>query len=162
MRRQFRTTTTISGFTLVELLTVLIVTAIILTLAAPSFRDAGAKSALKTTAMDLVAAINNSRAQAVNLGTVATLGATDGASWSNGWNMSMPAPHDTENQDFDPKANVTVTTTGGETFLDFRRDGTTSAQVTFRICHNHLTGETGREIAINRLGRTTNQEYTCP
>lgn len=150
------------GFTLIELMIALVVLAIVLAMAVPSFRESAARSALKTSTMDLIASINNSRAQAVNLGATATLSATDGVSWTNGWEMTLPAPHDKENQDFRPRNNVSVITTGGETSMDFRRDGTTSAQVTFQICHDNLTAETGREISINRLGRTTNQEFICP
>ena len=162
MKRQTSTQTRNQGFTIIEMLIALVVLAVILSLAAPSFRDSSARTALRSTTMDLIASINNARAQAVNLGTVVTLAATDGTSWTQGWQATLPSPHDDENQDFLAKNGVTITATGGETSLNFRRDGTTSAQVTFRLCHNDLTGETGREISINRLGRTSNQEYTCP
>lgn len=162
MKRQFRTPSQSQGFTLIELMIALVVLAIVMALAIPSFRESAARSALKTSTMDLIASINNSRAQAVNLGTVATLAATDGVSWTNGWEMTIPAPHDKENQEFAAKANVSIVTVGGENSLDFRRDGTTSAQVVFQVCHDNLTAETGRQISINRLGRTTNEEFICP
>lgn len=161
MKRQVRIPPRQQGFTIIELVVVLIVLGLIIAISIPSFQSSTARSALKSTTMDLIASINNSRAQAISLGAVATLEATDGSSWSNGWDMSMAAPHDGENQSFLARSNVTVTATGGETSIDFRRDGTTSAQVTFRICHSGISGENGREISINRLGRTTNKEYRC-
>lgn len=162
MKRQLRTRAGNQGFTILEMLIALVVLAVILSLAVPSFRDTASRSALKTTTMDLIASINNSRAQAVSLGSTATLAASDGTSWSKGWDMSLPAPHADQNQNFAPQNSVTINEAGSVTTLDFRRDGTTSAQVTFRICHDALTGETGREITVNRLGKTTNQEYSCP
>ncbi len=160
MKRQLRTQVNVQGFTLVEMVVVLIILGLIMAISVPSFRNSSARSALKSTTMDLISSINNSRAQAVSLGETATLEASDGSSWSNGWQMTMSS-HSSENQNFRARENVSITATGGETTMDFRRDGTTSAQVTFRICHDEMAGENGREISINRLGRTTNKEYRC-
>lgn len=149
------------GFTILELLIALVILGLIMAMGLPSFRSASARSALSASTMDLIAAINASRAQAVSYRSTVTLAATDGSAWTNGWNVSIPAPHDNENQSFKARENITIVTSGGQTTMNFNRDGTTSAQLVFRVCHDNLTGETGRQITVNRLGRMTNEDFTC-
>jgi type IV fimbrial biogenesis protein FimT len=60
------------GFTLLELLTTVLVASILLAIAIPSFREMSAGNRLTTQANDVVAAINLSRSEAIKRNTTVT------------------------------------------------------------------------------------------
>lgn len=145
------------GFTLVELMMTLMVAAILLAVAVPSFRAVTANNALRTTTADLVTAIHTARAQAVNQRAPVTLAAS--GSWSDGWTLDYA---DTgtimTDQTFTPAGGVTIST--GVTTLTFRPSGLVSATATFSVCDGR-SGETGRKIVVGRFGTVDNQSITC-
>jgi len=76
-----------AGFTLIELMVTLAVLAVLVTLAAPSFATLIEKSRLRGATDDIVSLLNNSRGNAVKLGTiinVSMLGATGTTTWCAG------------------------------------------------------------------------------
>jgi type IV fimbrial biogenesis protein FimT len=73
------------GFTLVELMTALGITAILMALAIPSFHDLLQKQRISTTASDFFAAINLTRSEAIQRGARVDLVPLDGADWAKGW-----------------------------------------------------------------------------
>lgn len=84
------------GFTLVELMVTLSVMAILLAIAAPSFRDTMNSNRAATQANELIAALNLARSEAVKRGTsvtvcqcadpnAATPICSTSAGWQNGW-----------------------------------------------------------------------------
>ena len=82
-----------SGFTLVELMIVIVVLAIILTLGVPSFRSIIQNNRATTTANDLVAALQTARSEALKLRADVTVCPSAGGAacddgsddWSVGW-----------------------------------------------------------------------------
>lgn len=73
------------GFSLIEMMAALSVAAILLTIGAPSFRDAIENQRVATAANDFFAAIRLARSEAMQRGTRVDLAPTDGKSWKNGW-----------------------------------------------------------------------------
>ena len=78
------------GFTLIEVLMVLVVSAIILGLAAPSFMNIIANNRVASAANDMVVALNLAKSEAVKTGqTTAICASNNGtdctANWSDGW-----------------------------------------------------------------------------
>ena len=87
-----RTSKATGGFTLVELLVTLAVTAVLLAIAVPSFRDTIRRNRVSSANNALLSALNYARSEAIDRGQVVTLcpstdsaSCTSGASWGAGW-----------------------------------------------------------------------------
>src|SRR3979409_1080684 len=79
------------GFTLIEMLSTIAVMTILVTLAAPSFREITVRNRLVTYTNDLISSVNFARSEAVRRGVPVTLcPSSDGArcagsDWNLGW-----------------------------------------------------------------------------
>lgn len=84
-----------SGFTLLELITVLSIVGIAVALALPSFREIGVRSTTTTIANDLIAALAQARAEAVKRGVfVAVISSSGSNDWSDGWGVFADSERD--------------------------------------------------------------------
>lgn len=75
------------GFTLIELLVTLVIAAVLMTVAVPSFTAFQRNSELTSIANSLMASINAARAEAMKRGRYAMVVPTDGVNWNNGWTV---------------------------------------------------------------------------
>lgn len=145
------------GFTILELMTALAITAVLVAMAAPGFRDSSANSSMRSATIDLITALNTARSEAVSRRTDVTVSAVN-ANWSEGWVIDYPGANN-EDMVFTPNKGLVVT--GSETSIVYRSNGTTSHNIlTLSVCDGR-DGETGREITINRMGRLENKEFSC-
>jgi type IV fimbrial biogenesis protein FimT len=87
----------ISGFTMVELMATLALFAILLTIAAPSFREYTANQAIKAAGFTLASDLVYTRSEAVTRNTNVTI-APIGGDWTRGWTVSVVAPAQTLRQ----------------------------------------------------------------
>ena len=76
-----------NGFTLIELMIVLVIAAILLAIGVPSFRALIQNQRMTTTVNEFFAAINLTRAEALQRGMQVTMAPadTDGGDWTKGW-----------------------------------------------------------------------------
>ena len=81
MRRQ-------SGFTLIELIVVVTISAVLLGIGIPSFREFTATQKVKGAAFDFAAALLLARSEAVKRNATVTM-AQSGGNWTNGWTVSV-------------------------------------------------------------------------
>ena len=77
--------TAISGFTLIELLVTLVIAAVLMTVAVPSFTAFQRNSELTSVANSFVASANGARGEAMKRGRYAMVVPADGTNWSSGW-----------------------------------------------------------------------------
>jgi type IV fimbrial biogenesis protein FimT len=155
---------TSGGFTLVELLVVITVTAVLLGLAAPSFQEASLSSKLSSNANRLVASTAMARSEAIKRNTVITMCvATDPPAphtcagtggWEKGWiilngatvlHYEQPAPN-----------GFKITEAGAIHTISFQSTGVGSTQATFTVCRATPTvGSQEREVRVSPTGRTS-------
>jgi type IV fimbrial biogenesis protein FimT len=146
------------GFTLVEVMVVLLVMGVLFALAIPSFRASSINGALKRTTGDLVTAINTARAQAVNLRVDIELKQRS-SDWKNGWDLDYPATVTIESdKSFQQNGKVEVDLQGGATSLVFSSTGfVSSGAAVFELC---IEGR-GRKVEVSPLGRVTTTDWGC-
>lgn len=75
------------GFSLIELMFVMVIAAVLLGIAVPSFREFTAGQRVKNTAFDFAADLLLARSEAVKRNASVTLTPT-GAAWADGWTVS--------------------------------------------------------------------------
>jgi len=113
-----------AGFTLVELLIVLILVGILATLAAPNLRDFVTRNRMKTAASDLHFSIAFARSEAIKRNAAVTI-EQNGGDWAAGWSVKSGA--DTLSTQ-DPFAQILITTKnaayGTKTFSSVSFSGT--------------------------------------
>jgi type IV fimbrial biogenesis protein FimT len=165
------------GFTLVELMVTLLVLAILLGLAVPSFRDASLSSRLTGYANDLVAGVQIARSEAIKRNATVTLCASeDGATcaedvgWEVGWIVLAPRPTTPGTLDVvDRHAPLTdefiITEASGLTEMDFPPTvvGVTAAM--FTVCRESPVGKQEREVSVTLTGATAveiTENGECP
>ena len=77
-----------SGFTIIELMTTLVILGILVTIAIPSFNDLIVGTRIKGAASDIYGALTFARSEAIKRNTNVTVGPlTAGGQWVNGWQV---------------------------------------------------------------------------
>jgi len=156
--------TRISGFTLVELLTVVAIFGILATTAAPSFSSLIASKRADSTATDLYVALVESRSEATKRNASATLAPKSGG-WQNGWQMSVVDPSDSAQTltlgDHPAASNVTVTGPDNVVYQSSGRvQGTTNP--TFRVTVTSGSNTEQRWVCVDLSGRPLVKSSSCP
>ncbi|WAE53514.1 GspH/FimT family pseudopilin [Stutzerimonas frequens] len=149
------------GFTLIELLITLSILAILLAIAAPSFRDLIQKNRTQTIANDLTTALQFARSEAVKRGVNVDICRRNGntcanaTDWGNGWLVKVNGGallrvwEAVGGQD---------TVTGPNETLTYRPSGlltTAAAEIEFEVSSAYC-------INLTATGRVTSAKGTCP
>lgn len=167
-----------NGFTLLELMVVLAVSAVVLSLGVPGFRAIVQDSRMVADTNQFVSSISLARSSAVRHQRNATIctssdyaqptptcsGSTD---WTNGWVVYVDKDRD-GTIDADEVVSVqaplddgvTMTAAAANRFTYNAQGFGQSAGDSLLRCDGR-SGETGRRIAINAAGRATVAEFNC-
>lgn len=146
-----------AGFTIIEVLIVLVVVGVLATLAAPNMRDFVIRNRLKTAASDLHFSIALARSEAVKRNAVVTI-EQNGGSWGGGWSVKVGA--DTLSMQ-DPYEQILFTTKnaayGTKTFSSITFSGTgregSSDGVAFVISSAAYPTISARCVSLDPSGR---------
>jgi type IV fimbrial biogenesis protein FimT len=166
-----------SGVTLVEMMITLAVMAILLAIAIPAFESLIASTRLSTSTNDLLAAIAQSRSEAIRRGQRVVLCIQDPANagqcinnggWEQGWMAFIDADRDgipdpgeaiTLSTARQP-ANINIPANGGQSTITFLPSGRVPAVNTIRVCSTSvaLSDDTrSRDISVNASGQAISQ-----
>ena len=109
-RRQYsRPATRQRGFTLTELMIVVVVVGILASLAAPSFSELIKSQRIKSMATDINASLTLARSEAIKRNRNVTLAPTTAGSWQGGWQIADPDNAGSYIEVHSAFANLTVT-----------------------------------------------------
>ena len=160
------------GFTLVELMIVLVIAAVLLAIAAPGFRTLLERNRLQSASSNLFTSLMLARSEALkrNQPVWVCKGATscstgDEGVWEGGWIVHMDPNYPSN---FDPN-NIIATrqalksgdtlrvydlsAAGDSNRISFRPDGSASGETRFVLCNSDADTSTAREVRIGVTGR---------
>ncbi len=149
------------GFTLVELMVTLAILAILLTIAAPSFRDLIQSNRAQTISNDLITALQFARSEAVKRGVKVDICRRNGdvcanaTSWGNGWLVKVNGGDVLRIWEAIGGQDTII---GPNETLTYRPNGlltTSAAKVEFEVTSAQC-------ITLTATGRVTSAKGTCP
>ena len=155
---------TSAGFTLIELMIVLVILAVTLTLAAPAFQEIQEANRLQTTASTIVTAVNFAKSEAVTRNDDVYMcpssdGSTCSGNYEGGWILHIGTDATTPTQVlrvFDGiAAQDKIRGSDGAAVtaaLTFRPDGSGTAQV-FTVCPPDLDAGVAWGVDLSVVGR---------
>lgn len=151
------------GFTLIEVLMVIVIIGVFMALAAPSFRSYTASQRVKTASFDLYATLVFARSEAIKRRQTVTV-AANGGNWATGWTVTVTGITDPlRTQD-----TLTGITTSGASSVVYRLDGRLSSGSAAGVLIQPETADasiSNRCIRIDLTGlpkTTTTTGTTCP
>lgn len=142
------------GFTLIELMVTILIAAILMMIAVPSFRNYQANQQVRSTAQGLVLALDIARSEAIKRGTgvTAIVAPVSGTDWSSGWTVSVGA---TTLQNFGAVAGATVTADTTTSSLVYDSSGRLNSSVKFTVAPTGTSGVASRCVKTNLSGKAT-------
>ncbi len=159
------------GMTIIELMVVLVITAILFAIAVPFFRDASLGARLSAAANNLVASVQLARSEAIKRNASVTLCAsTDGATcagsggWEQGW-IILDATAVVIQREQAMPTGFLMTQTGGTLPLSFQPIGIGASAGTFTVCRDSPVGSQERVVTVSATGATyvtRTETGSCP
>jgi type IV fimbrial biogenesis protein FimT len=159
-----------TGFTLIEMMVAIGIMAILLSIAVPSFTQAGLGSQLRSSSTAMIASANLARSEAVKRNAPVNLcvsadGASCGAGgWEQGWIVMVPslpagqqviARGDPAPQGFRIMASSSTTT------VTFQPTGVGATAASFKICRQSPNaGHQERLVTIDAAGKAASRQTT--
>lgn len=145
------------GFTLIELMVVLVVLAILIVVAAPGFKDLIVATRIKNASFDVFSSLIFARSEAVTRNTAVTITPT-GGDWANGWSIADSGGTVVRRQDAFP--NLTI---AGPATLTFNGMGrvTGATNPTIGVTAAGVDAAKSRCITVDLGGRPVTKTGAC-
>lgn len=164
-----------SGFTLLELLVTILLAAILVTIAIPSFRNMILDNEITATANALVVGLKVARSDAlresrdVTLCPGSTTACNNTGSWTAAWSVwvNRSGKQTAIRTNGSSPTSIVVSQNGSTsgTAVGYLPDGTINTAVTptvpitYLVCDTQRTGETGVEIFVSPTGSVRSEAY---
>ncbi len=164
------------GFTVIEVMVVMVLLAILTTIAFPAYRSFVVGQRVKNTSFDIMAMLTLTRSEAIKRNAAVRATPTNG-DWAQGWSVTTTSTGTVLNhQDALPAGNVTITCYQGTppitpaacAFIEYNASGriTNSQQQAIQIKGQGIsatdgTGGGARCIRVDLSGRPNSEKGTC-
>ena len=154
--RRYRPPTSGGGFTLVELLTVLVILVVLLTLAAPAFTELIANQRVQTAAADLQTSLVRARSEAIKQNADVTV-ANVGSGWADGWTVSSASGNV---EVHGPTRNIAIALSGPASIV-YRSNGRIAPGDTPKFAFSASATAAARCIEIQLSGQPVVKKAAC-
>ena len=166
--------TTSSGFTLTELMIVMIIIAIIMSVALPAFRNVTLSTRLSNYSNELVSSVYLARGEAIKRNTRVRMCASKNGvdcetagGWAQGWVVLDPNNIPLKVQE-ELASGFSFQAAGAVHMLTFDSTGyivTPTSATVFTACRSSPVGSQERKVTVDRVGKTSverTQTGSCP
>ncbi|TAK52940.1 MAG: prepilin-type N-terminal cleavage/methylation domain-containing protein [Gammaproteobacteria bacterium] len=160
------------GLTMIEMLITVVIFAILMAIAIPSFRDASLGGRLAAAANNLLASVQLARSEAIKRNVAVTLCASaNGTScaasgdWEQGWIVRDAVAAEVIQRQQALPDGYRMTQAGGTSALSFQPIGIGATAATFTVCRESPVGSQERVVTVTASGSvyvTTTTTGTCP
>lgn len=146
------------GFTMTELMIVVVVIGIMASLAAPSFNELIKSQRIKSMATDLNASLSRARSEAVKRNKSVTMSPTTAGSWQLGWQIADPDNAGVNLEEHGAFAGLTAT---GPDSVIYRSSGRLQGATApaFNISADGVSGQ--RCVTVDLSGRPYVKAAAC-
>jgi len=145
------------GFTVVEIIMVLVVVGVLVSLAGPLFRDFIIQQNIRNASFELMSDLIFARSEAVKRNATVTV--SKAGTWTGGWTVAAGAT--TLRQHPALSSNITVSMASSS--VDFLLNGRSSSAANFTV--DDTAGKTSivaRCVSVDPAGRPQSTEGSCP
>ena len=174
-RKTARTLTSRSrGFTIIELMMVVVILVILISIAGPDFRNIIIATRIKNVSFDVFSTLTQARSEAITRNTTVTI-TPDSGGWAKGWTISCtdatvcknPATNTPPLTIRQQNAYDGVTVTNSATSVSFNGMGRANAAVSFAISAPNASDRNKRCVTLDASGRPVTKPvvtsgFTCP
>ena len=145
------------GFSLIELMVTISIVAILLAIAAPSFRDLVAGQRIKTASYDILSALTYVRSEAIKRNANVSLAPATGG-WQSGWSMTTGSTTLSQHQAFPG-----LTISGPSSAVIYGRDGriTSTSSPAFGVSSSVSSSVPGRCVSVDLSGLPSSKVGSC-
>ena len=161
-----------AGFTLLEMMIVVVILGVILGIALPGFRNVTLATRLTNYVNEFVSGTYTARGEAIKRNTTVrlcasadTLTCATSGGWSQGWIVLDPN-NVVIQESAGLESGFLFTESGGAHVLSFDSTGYASSPATFKLCRQiPSVGHQERQVVVSRNGRSTVTRTnlgTCP
>ncbi|MDK2778731.1 MAG: GspH/FimT family pseudopilin [Pseudomonadota bacterium] len=157
--------TSLQGFTLIELMTVVLIVAIVASIGAPSFQKMVANRQAERLRSELQLDISFARSQSVTFSDQVTVTPL-ADNWDTGWQVLRGTTELRNRGSADNPMADSGTITSADfstaTPLTFDRQGRATTTGSIRILVDNCYGDRDYTLSINQIGQIVVAEATCP
>ena len=147
-----------AGFTLTELMIVVVVAAVLSSFALPAYNDFVKNQRVKAATFDLFSTLVQARSEAVTRNASVTVTPATGG-WANGWTVTVGGSTVRKQ---DAMANITITQSGGAANIVYNGTGRVSSAVSgIQLSAAGANSIQTRCITIDLSGRPVSKASAC-
>jgi type IV fimbrial biogenesis protein FimT len=112
------------GFTLIEILIVIVIAGVLATLAAPSFREYIFNQKIRNASFDLIASLSYARSEAITRNAAVDIVPVSTSNWANGWSVrTLVGGTDTALRTQGAYEGLSITDSDAPAKLTYGKDG---------------------------------------